>query len=107
MVLRRMMRIIEVTGTMLECTDKAREVDNKSLQETSFVWLPPAKDSLVRGPAKSEDVKPTRIPGYVWPQGANLAEANGYIGYWVSCLRSPHPRASELKHGRSTDVHIG
>ena len=82
----------EVTGIMLERTDKTKETDDRSLQETSFVWLPPVEDSLVRGTAKSEDVKPTRIPGYVWPQGANLTESQGYVGYWASCLRSPYLR---------------
>ena len=86
MALRRMMRINEVTGIMLECTDKAEEVDDKSLRETSFVWLPPVEDLLVEGVAKSEEVKSTRIPGYVWPQGVNLVESHGYVGYWASCL---------------------
>jgi len=77
----------EVTGIMLECTDKTEEVDDGSLQETSFVWLPPVEDPLVKGAAKSEGIKPTRIPGYVWPRGAKLAESHGYVGYWVSCLQ--------------------
>jgi hypothetical protein len=85
-----MMRINEVTGIMLECTDKTKEMDDRSLQETSFVWLSPVDDLLVKGTAKSEDVKPTRIPGYVWPQGTNLAESDGYVGYWASCLRPPY-----------------
>ena len=92
MTLRRVMRINEVTGIMLECTDKTEEVDDGSLQETSFVWLPPAEDPLVKGAAKSEDVKSVRIPGYVWPQGANLAESHGYVGYWVSGFQSVHLR---------------
>ena len=90
MVLRRIMRINEVTGIMLECTDKTKEVDSRSLQETSFVWLPPVEDHLVNGTAKSEDVKPARIPGYVWPQGTNLAESHGYIGYWASRSQSSY-----------------
>ena len=36
MVLRRMVRIDEATGIMLECTDKTKEVDERSLGETSF-----------------------------------------------------------------------
>jgi hypothetical protein len=84
MVLRRMMRINETTGIMLECTDKTKEVDGQSLQETSFVWLPPVEDLLVQGTAESEDVRPVRIPGYVWPQAINLAESKGYVGYWAS-----------------------
>jgi hypothetical protein len=87
-----MMRVNEVTGIMLERTDKTKEMDDRSLQETSFVWLPPVEDLLVRGTAKSKDVKATRIPGYVWPQGVNLAESQGYVGYWASCLRSPYLR---------------
>ena len=86
MVLRRMMRINEATGIMLECTDKTKEVDGRSLKETSFVWLPPLEDLLVRGAASSEDVKPVKIPGYVWPQGTKLAESKGYVGYWASRL---------------------
>jgi hypothetical protein len=96
MVLRRMMRINETTGIMLECTDKTREVDDRSLRETSFVWLPPVEDSLVQGTAKSEDVGPIRVPGYVWPQGTNLAESQGYVGYWASCLQRPPPASGEL-----------
>lgn len=92
MVLRRMMRINEATGIMLECTDKTKEVDAKSLRETSFVWLPPVENLLVHGMAKSEDVKPKRIPGYVWPQGTDLAESHGYVGYWASCLQLPYFR---------------
>lgn len=88
--LRRMMRINEATGVMLECTNKGEEVDGKSLKETSFVWLPPIEDSLIKGTAKSEAVKPTRIPGYVWPQGTDLAESHGYVAYWASCLRSSY-----------------
>lgn len=84
MALRRMMRINEATGIMLECTDKTKEADNSSLQETSFVWLPALENHLVRGAAKSGDVQPVEIPGYVWPQGTNLAESKGYIGYWAS-----------------------
>ena len=87
MALRRMMQINEVTRIMLECTDKTEEVDDRSLRETSFVWLPPVEDPLVEGAARSEDVKSTRIPGYVWPQGVNLAESHGYVGYWASCLQ--------------------
>jgi len=90
MALRRMMRINEATGVMLECTDKAEEVDDRSLKETSFVWLPPIEGPLIKGTAKSEAVKPTRIPGYVWPQGTNLAESHGYVAYWASCLRSSY-----------------
>ena len=96
MVLRRMMRINEATGIMLECTDKTRGVDDRSLRETSFVWLPPVEDTLVQGTAKSEDVRPIRIPGYVWPQGTNLAESQGYVGYWASCLQRPPPASREL-----------
>ena len=107
LVLRRMMRINEATGIMLECTDKTKEVDDRLLKETSFVWLPPAEDSQVKGTAKSEDVKPTRIPGYVWPRGANLAESHGYVGYWVSCLESPDPASNEPTNNRSTEAHIG
>jgi hypothetical protein len=87
MVLRRMMRINEATGIMLECTDKTVEVDDRSLQETSFVWLPPLEHLLIRGTANSEEVKPVKIPGYVWPQGANLADSKGYVGYWASRLQ--------------------
>ena len=90
MTLRRMMRINEATGVMLECTDKTKEIDDRSLQETSFVWLSPVEDPLVKGAAKSEEVKPTRIPGYVWPQGTDLAMSHGYVAYWASCLRSPY-----------------
>ena len=94
MVLRRIMRINEATGIMLECTDKTKEIDDRSLRETSFIWLSPAEDSLVKGTAKSEVVKSTRIPGYVWPQGTNLGESDGYVGYWASfCfLQSPYLR---------------
>lgn len=107
MALRRMMRINEVTGIMLECTDKTEEVDDSSLQETSFVWLPPIEDHLVEGAAKSEDVKSTRIPGYAWPRGINLAESHGYVGYWASYLRFTHLWIYELTNNRSTEVHIG
>lgn len=90
MALRRTMRIDEVTGIMLERTDKTKEVDDRSLQETSFFWLPPVEDGLVKGTAKNEGVKPTRIPGYVWPQGINLAESgDDYVAYWASCSQSP------------------
>lgn len=86
------MRINEATGMMLERTDKTKEVDDRLLQETSFVWLPPLEDLLVRGTVRSEDVKPIKIPGYVWPQGTNLAESKGYVGFWASRLQSAHPR---------------
>ena len=36
MVLRRMMGINEATGIMLESTDKTKEVDDRSLQETNL-----------------------------------------------------------------------
>lgn len=85
-VLRRIMRINEATGIMLECTDKTKEMDDRSLRETSFVWLPACGDLLVRGAAKSEDVKAVRVPGYIWPKGANLGESLGYVGYWASGL---------------------
>jgi hypothetical protein len=88
MVLRRMLLINEATGLMLEWTDKTKEVEDRSLRETSFVWLPPLEDILVRGTATSEEVKPVRIPGYVWPQGTDLAESEGYVGYWASCSGS-------------------
>ncbi|KAF9650826.1 hypothetical protein BDM02DRAFT_3184986 [Thelephora ganbajun] len=83
MVLRRMMRINEATGIMLECTDKTEEVGDRLLEETSFVWLPPVEDHLVKGTAKSEEINPAGIPGYVWPQGTNLTESRGYVGYWI------------------------
>ena len=86
MVLRKIMRINEATGIMLECTDKTKEVDDRLLKETSFVWLPPLEDLFVRGTANSEEVKPVKIPGYVWPQRTKLAESKGYVGYWASCL---------------------
>ena len=87
MALRRMMRINEATGVMLEYTDKTKEIDDRSLRETSFVWLSPVEDPLVKGMARSEEAKPTRVPGYVWPQGTNLSESHGYVAYWASCLR--------------------
>lgn len=36
MMLRRMMRIDEATGIMLECTDKAKEVDDRIVTEDKF-----------------------------------------------------------------------
>lgn len=98
MVLRRMMRISETTGIMLECTDKTKEVDNRLLKETNFVWLPPVEDLMVRGAAKSGDVCAIRIPGYIWPRGANLSESRGYVGYWVSHLQTVLSYAGELKN---------
>ena len=96
MALRRMMRINEATGIMLECTGKTKEVDERSLQETSFVWLPPIEDPLVNGIAKSEMVTPTRIPGYVWPRGTDLAESHGCSQLPYLCTR----RADEIQiHG--------
>ena len=82
------MRINGATGIMLECTDTTKEINERSLQETSFVWLSPVGDPLVKGTARSEVMKPTRIPGYVWPQGTNLAESDGYVAYWAS-FQSP------------------
>ena len=92
MMLQRIMWINEVTGIMLECTDKTKEMDPRSLQETSFVWLPPVEDPLANGTAKCEDVKPARIPGYLWPQGTNLAESQGYVWYWANILRFVYAR---------------
>jgi hypothetical protein len=79
-----MIHINEATGIMLECTDKTREVDDRTLKETSFVWFDPVDERLVHGIAKSENTRPVKIPGYVWPKGAQVEEAEGYVGYWVS-----------------------
>ena len=89
---RRVIWINEVTGIMLECTDRTKEIDDRSFQETSFVWLSPAEDALAKETAKSEAVKPIRIPGYIWPQGINLTKSRGYVACWAS-LRLPRFRS--------------
>ena len=99
-----MMRINEATGIMLECTDKTKEINERSLQETSFVWLPPVGDPLVKGTGRSEVVNPTRIPGYVWLQGTNLSESNG-TGQVV--FNHPTSASGKLTDNRRTEVHIG
>jgi hypothetical protein len=63
--------------------DKTREVQDAELKETSFLWLPPADDSLVHGIAKDDLTKPVRIPGYVWPKGGSLKEGGGLVGLWL------------------------
>lgn len=86
--IRRMIYMNEATGIMLDRTDKTKQVDDSTLKETSFVWLDAVDESLVHGIAKNEDVKPVRIPGYIWPKGAKVEEAEGYVGYWVCTVAS-------------------
>ncbi|KAF8627858.1 hypothetical protein AX15_004205 [Amanita polypyramis BW_CC] len=69
------------------CTDKMRQVPEDELKETSFVWIEPVavdpESSLVRGPAKDDKIKPDRIPGYVWPKGADFAAYDGLVGLFM------------------------
>ncbi|KAJ7579746.1 Alpha/Beta hydrolase protein [Mycena floridula] len=64
------------------CTDKTREVPQAKLKETSFVWLEPAPDALIVGIAADEQVKPVRIPGYIWPKETPL-KTNGFVGLFI------------------------
>lgn len=82
-----MIYINEATGVMVLCTDKTKEVAQPTLKETSFVWLNGVPENLIHGMAKSTEERSVRIPGYVWPKGAKIEDAEGYVGYWVRCVR--------------------
>lgn len=63
------------------CTDKTREVPDKMLKETRFVWIEPANEGeFVKGPAEDEKIKPVRIPGYVWPKEGRWEGYGGLVG---------------------------
>ncbi|KAL0950276.1 hypothetical protein HGRIS_010256 [Hohenbuehelia grisea] len=63
-------------------TSKAREVPQSELKESTFVWIEPADSKFVVGIAKDDKVLPQRIPGYVWPKGADIASETGLVGLW-------------------------
>lgn len=69
-------------GLSPQSTDKTREVPQKELKETSFVWLEPIPDSLIVGIAADDKVKPVRIPGYIWPKNADL-KTDGFVGLFI------------------------
>jgi hypothetical protein len=63
--------------------DKTKEPSPKNLKETSFVWIDPVDDSLIRGIALDDKVKPMKVPGYVWPKAQTLEAADDLVGLWI------------------------
>ncbi|KAK2460207.1 hypothetical protein APHAL10511_007798 [Amanita phalloides] len=63
--------------------DKARQLSQSELKESSFIWLNPVEPHLVQGPAKHEKIKPMRIPGYVWPKFGDFVAYNGLVGLFM------------------------
>ncbi|KAJ6546645.1 Alpha/Beta hydrolase protein [Mycena vulgaris] len=81
-LIRWVMPLNAQCGLSPQSTDKTREVPQKELKETSFVWLEPIPDSLVVGIAADDRVKPVRIPGYIWPKNADL-KTDGLVGLFI------------------------
>uniref|UniRef100_A0A0W0FTG0 Alpha/beta hydrolase fold-3 domain-containing protein n=1 Tax=Moniliophthora roreri TaxID=221103 RepID=A0A0W0FTG0_MONRR len=63
--------------------DKTKGPATGTLKETSFIWMEPARDALVKGMAKDIKVKGVRVPGYVWPKGEKLEEGDGVVGLFI------------------------
>ncbi|KAF5371594.1 hypothetical protein D9758_003459 [Tetrapyrgos nigripes] len=63
--------------------DKTKEPSPESLKETSFIWIEPVEDSLIRGIALDDKVKSVRVPGYVWPKTQALEDAEDLVGLWI------------------------
>lgn len=84
-IIRHLMPINAATGLAPLTTDKTREVPQSKLKETSFVWLDPVEESLIKGIAKDDKILPVRIPGYIWPKQTPLTptDENGLVGLWI------------------------
>lgn len=66
-------------------TDKTRQVPETELKETSFVWIEPARDDFLKGPASDPLVSSIRIPGYIWPKAGDLGKSddNALVGLFL------------------------
>jgi len=82
-LIRWIMPINAKCGTSPLRTDKSREVPQKELKETTFLWLEPIDDSLIRGFARDDRVHPVRVPAYVWPKGTDWQQHDGLVGLWI------------------------
>ncbi|KAF8154206.1 Alpha/Beta hydrolase protein [Crassisporium funariophilum] len=84
-VIRWVMPLNAGCGLSPMATDKTREVPEKELKETSFVWIEPADNSHIKGPAADDIVSPVRIPGYIWPKNGKLGKSDkdSLVGLFV------------------------
>ena len=66
-------------------TDKTRQVPEKELKETSFVWIEPARDDFIKGSALDPLVSCIRIPGYIWPKHGDLGKSDdtAFVGLFL------------------------
>jgi hypothetical protein len=82
-LVRWLMPINAACGTSPLKLDKTRSVPQDQLKETSFTWVEPVDRSLVRDFADDENVRPVRVPAYVWPKGGDLQlSGEGIVGLW-------------------------
>ncbi|KAK0459339.1 Alpha/Beta hydrolase protein [Desarmillaria tabescens] len=80
------MPIIPLCDIPAQSMDKTRQVNEAELKTTSFVWIEPADNSLIKGVAKDEKVGKIKIPGYVWSKGSPLkhgGHVSGLVGLWI------------------------
>ena len=75
-ILRWIMPLNANCGLSPLATDKTRQVPETELKETSFVWIEPARDEILKGPALDPLVPCIRIPGYIWPKAGDLGKSD-------------------------------
>ncbi|KAK0459317.1 uncharacterized protein EV420DRAFT_1479311 [Desarmillaria tabescens] len=94
--------IVSLCGIPVQSTDKTRQVSEAELKTTSFVWLEPAVDSLIKGVAKDGKVGPMRISGYVWPKGSPLMQGEHVNG--LSILENEAFAKNIIEHSQVKHV---
>ena len=84
-ILRWIMPLNATCGLSPLATDKTRQVPETELKETSFVWIEPARDDFLKGPASDPLVSSIRIPGYIWPKAGDLGKSddNALVGLFL------------------------
>ena len=65
---KRIYKVTEVAGVTWGTRDPTLEPDEKSLQETRFIWVPPLPGDLCTGIVNDDQVLPQKVGTYVWPK---------------------------------------
>lgn len=76
------MRIVDLCSM---ATDKTRQVPETELKETSFIWIEPARDDVLKSSAVDPLVSAIRVPGYIWPKAGDLGKSDdtALVGLFV------------------------
>jgi hypothetical protein len=65
---KRIYKVTEVAGVTWGTRDPTLAPNEKSLQETRFIWVPPVPPDLCTGIINDDQVLPQKVGTYVWPK---------------------------------------